>query len=196
MVKSTLMSAIVSNGGNVVADGTRTNSYSATYSDSSGILESISLSYGEFSLEVLCAEHFTHQLVRPCSTSFMSTQFLGRSSSHMYTLSLSPRYLNEPDGAGSLERVTGVLSSTISVPDTAIAEYSPTVTVELHLSTSQHNQYVRGYQCSVFWCSFHVSFHCSIESVYLLCVYLSISDLLIEGIVLILLFWQCQKMMI
>ena len=47
----------------------------------------------------------------------------------MYTLSLSPRYLNEPDGAGSLERVTGVLSSTISVPDTAIAEYSPTVTV-------------------------------------------------------------------
>ena len=47
----------------------------------------------------------------------------------MYTLSLSPRYLNESDGAGSLERVTGVLSSTISVPDTAIAEYSPTVTV-------------------------------------------------------------------
>ena len=53
MVKSTLiLSAIVSNGGNVVADGTRTNSYNATYSDSSGILESISLSYGEFSLEV------------------------------------------------------------------------------------------------------------------------------------------------
>ena len=47
----------------------------------------------------------------------------------MYTLSLSPRYLYEPDGAGSLERVTGALSSTISVPDTAIAEYSPTVTV-------------------------------------------------------------------
>ena len=61
--KSTLMSAIVSNGGNVVADGTRTNSYTATYSNSGGILESISLSYGEFSLEVLCAEHFTHQLV-------------------------------------------------------------------------------------------------------------------------------------
>ena len=55
MVKSTLMSAIVSNGSNVVADGTRTNSYNATYSDPSGILESISLSYGEFSLEVLCA---------------------------------------------------------------------------------------------------------------------------------------------
>ena len=49
----------------------------------------------------------------------------------MYTLSLSPRYLNEPDGAGSLEVVTGVLSSTISVPDTAIAEYSPTVTVNI-----------------------------------------------------------------
>ena len=48
------MSAIVSNGGNVVADGTRTNSYTATYSDSGGILESISLSYGEFFLEVLC----------------------------------------------------------------------------------------------------------------------------------------------
>ena len=57
---------------NVVADGTRTNSYNATYSDSSGILESISLSYEEFSLEVLCAmciyvPHFTlpplHQLV-------------------------------------------------------------------------------------------------------------------------------------
>ena len=47
----------------------------------------------------------------------------------MYTLSLSPRYLYEPDGAGSLEVVTGALSSTISVPDTAIAEYSPTVTV-------------------------------------------------------------------
>ena len=47
----------------------------------------------------------------------------------MYTLSLSPRYLYEPDGADSLEVVTGVLSSTISVPDTAIAEYSPTVTV-------------------------------------------------------------------
>ena len=47
----------------------------------------------------------------------------------MYTLSLSPRYLYEPDGVGSLEVVTGVLSSTISVPDTAIAEYSPTVTV-------------------------------------------------------------------
>ena len=47
----------------------------------------------------------------------------------MYTLSLSPRYLNKPDGAGSLEVVTGVLSSTISVSDTAIAEYSPTVTV-------------------------------------------------------------------
>ena len=67
MVKSTLMSAIVSNGGNVVADGTRTNSYTATYSDSGGILESISLSHGEFSLEVLCAMciyklslHFTH----------------------------------------------------------------------------------------------------------------------------------------
>ena len=50
--KSTLMSAIVLDGGNVVADGTRTNSYNATYSDSGGILESISLSYGEFSLEV------------------------------------------------------------------------------------------------------------------------------------------------
>ena len=49
----------------------------------------------------------------------------------MYTLSLSPRYLNEPDGADSLEVVTGVLSSTISVPDTAIAEYSPTVTVNI-----------------------------------------------------------------
>ena len=49
----------------------------------------------------------------------------------MYTLSLSPRYLYEPDGAGSLERVTGALSSTISVPDTAIAEYSPTVTVNI-----------------------------------------------------------------
>ena len=49
----------------------------------------------------------------------------------MYTLSLSPRYLNEPDGAGSLERVTGALNSTISVPDTAIAEYSPTVTVNI-----------------------------------------------------------------
>ena len=49
------MSAIVLNGGNVVADGTRTNSYTATNSDSGGILESISLSYGEFSLEVLCA---------------------------------------------------------------------------------------------------------------------------------------------
>ena len=49
----------------------------------------------------------------------------------MYTLSLSPRYLYEPDGAGSLERVTGVLNSTISVPDTAIAEYSPTVTVNI-----------------------------------------------------------------
>ena len=46
------MSAIVLDGGNVVVDGTRTN---ATYSDSSGILESISLSHGEFSLEVLCA---------------------------------------------------------------------------------------------------------------------------------------------
>ena len=46
------MSAIVANG---VADGTRTNSCTATYSVSSGILESISLSYGEFSLEVLCA---------------------------------------------------------------------------------------------------------------------------------------------
>ena len=50
--KSTLMSAIVLDGGNVVADGTRTNSYNATYSDSGGILESISLSYEEFSLEV------------------------------------------------------------------------------------------------------------------------------------------------
>ena len=49
----------------------------------------------------------------------------------MYTLSLSPRYLYEPDGAGSLERVTGALNSTISVPDTAIAEYSPTVTVNI-----------------------------------------------------------------
>ena len=49
----------------------------------------------------------------------------------MYTLSLSPRYLYEPDGAGSLEVVTGVLNSTISVPDTAIAEYSPTVTVNI-----------------------------------------------------------------
>ena len=54
MVKSTLTSAIVLSGGNVVADGTRTNSYNATYSNSGGILESISLSYGEFSLEVLC----------------------------------------------------------------------------------------------------------------------------------------------
>ena len=52
MVKSTLMSAIVLNSGNVVADGTRTTSYTATYSDPGGILESISLSYGEFSLEV------------------------------------------------------------------------------------------------------------------------------------------------
>ena len=40
--------------GNVVADGTRTNSYITTYSDSGGILESVSLSYGEFSIEVLC----------------------------------------------------------------------------------------------------------------------------------------------
>ena len=54
------MSAIVSNGGNVVADGTRSNSYTATYSDSGGILESISLSYGEFSLEVLCTYRLTH----------------------------------------------------------------------------------------------------------------------------------------
>ena len=37
---------------NVVADATRTNSYTATYSDSGGMLESISLSHGEFSLEV------------------------------------------------------------------------------------------------------------------------------------------------
>ena len=48
----------MSNGGNVVADGTRTNSYTATYSDSSGILESISLSYEEFSLEVLCTVYY------------------------------------------------------------------------------------------------------------------------------------------
>ena len=53
----------------------------------------------------------------------------------MYTLSLSPRYLYEPDGAGSLEVVTGALSSTISVPDTAIAEYSPTVTVNITRAT-------------------------------------------------------------
>ena len=53
------MSAIVLDGGNVVADGTRANSYTPTYSDSSGILESI---YGEFSLEVLCAIHFLHVL--------------------------------------------------------------------------------------------------------------------------------------
>ena len=52
------MSAIVLNGGNVVADGTRINSYNATYSDPSGILESISLSYGEFSLEVLCTVYY------------------------------------------------------------------------------------------------------------------------------------------
>ena len=49
----------------------------------------------------------------------------------MYTLSLSPRYLYESDGAGSLEVVTGAFNSTISVPDTAIAEYSPTVTVNI-----------------------------------------------------------------
>ena len=69
------MSAIVSNGGNVVADGTRTNSYNATYSDSSGILESISLSHGEFSLEVRCTVcikkslHFT-QFTPACMTMF------------------------------------------------------------------------------------------------------------------------------
>ena len=57
----TLMLAIVLDCGNVVADGTRTNSYTTTYSDSSGILESISLSHGEFSLEVLCA-YFPHVL--------------------------------------------------------------------------------------------------------------------------------------
>ena len=51
-VHSNVCYCIVLNSGNVVADGTRTTSYTATYSDSGGILESISLSYGEFSLEV------------------------------------------------------------------------------------------------------------------------------------------------
>ena len=71
----------------------------------------------------------------------------------MYTLSLSPRYLYEPDGAGSLEVVTGALSSTISVPDTAIAEYSPTVTVN-NITGATHVNFTtqpicEGYQCLI-----------------------------------------------
>ena len=83
----------------------------------------------------------------------------------MYTLSLSPRYLYESDGAGSLERVTGVLNSTISVPDTAIAEYSPTVTVNIPGATPVNftSQAICELVINVqFWCSFHFS----IENVY------------------------------
>ena len=88
----------------------------------------------------------------------------------MYTLSLSPRYLYEPDGAGSLEVVTGALNSTISVPDTAIAEYSPTVTVN-NIPGATPVNFTTQPICERFinvqiWCSVHFS----IESVYLLCV--------------------------
>ena len=58
---------------NVFADGRRTNSYTATYSDSSGILESISLSHGEFSLEVLCTVYDSptlHTFAPACMTMF------------------------------------------------------------------------------------------------------------------------------
>ena len=60
-----------------------------------------------------------------------------------------------------LERVTGVLSSTISVPDTAIAEYSPTVTVN-NITGATPVNFTTQPICERFinvqiWCSFHFS---------------------------------------
>ena len=79
----------------------------------------------------------------------------------MYTLSLSPRYLYEPDGAGSLKRVIGALNSTISVPDTAIAEYSPTVTVNIPGATPVNftsQPICEGFFNVQIWCIFHCIF--------------------------------------
>ena len=108
----------------------------------------------------------------------------------MYTLSLSPRYLYEPDGVGSLEVVTGALNSTISVPDTAIAEYSPTVTVEVTGATPVNftSQPIREW-LSVF--SIASQTYCTVLHIR---GYFMHNDA--RDIVLILLFWQCQKMMI
>ena len=49
----------------------------------------------------------------------------------MYTLSLNAQYLYNPDGNGDLEVVTDDLRTTIPVLSTAIALYSPTLTVNV-----------------------------------------------------------------
>ena len=52
-------------------------------------------------------------------------------TSPTYTVALLTHYLVQPKYTGDLEVETGDLSTTISVPPEAIAEYKPTVTVNV-----------------------------------------------------------------
>ena len=110
----------------VAPDETKINTATPSFSDTSGILESITLSYGVFSLEVKKVFCFSECLL--CLQP-VSTQFLGNVTNYSYTVSLSPQYLHNPGGSDDL--VTNDLQTTISVPSTAIALYSPTLTVNV-----------------------------------------------------------------
>ena len=67
--------------------------------------------------------------ISPKPFPFLFLQFLENVTSYSYNLSLSSQYLN---GSGDLEVVvTDDLQTTIPVPSTVIALYSPTLTVNV-----------------------------------------------------------------